>query len=363
MEKMNRIVKSIVLTFVALVLAAFPAMSQGKSKSVKVFILAGQSNMEGKSKVSLCDHQAKAPKTKEFFAHLRDGDGWVERDDVFIKFLNRHGKLTVGYGSPKCCGSEFEFGNIMGEHFAEPVVLIKAAWGGHSLYKNFRPPSAGLPAPELLQAELEQAQARIKKDNEKRKQNKPQPTMADIKARYGASYRMMMAEVKDVATNYQKLFPALKGKKLEIAGFYWFQGFNDKFGAHAPDEYESNMKHFIKDVRKDLGKPKLPFVIAAIGTYGWNGTEKPKEGSGNDKVLKGQMAMNDVPEFRDNVKAFETAPLHDKQAAKVYPTWKKQFEEWQKVGSDRPYHYLGSAIWYTRIGNTAGKAMLEMLKK
>ena len=370
-QNRHRIVNSIVLTFIFLVLLALPAMAREKTqsvpapdgKAVKVFILAGQSNMEGKSKVSLWDHQAKEPKTKGFFVHLRDGDEWVKRDDVFIKFLGRHGNLTVGYGSRNCCGSEFEFGYMMGEHFTEPVVLVKAAWGGHSLYKNFRPPSAGLPAQKLLQAELEQAQKRIKQDNQKHNRDKPLPTMDDIKAKYGASYRMMMDEVKDVVANYETMFPTLKHKQIELAGFYWFQGFNDQFGAEAPGQYESNMKHFIKDVRRDLKTPKLPFVIAGIGTYGWNGTEKPKEGSGKDKVLKGQMAMNAVPEFRGNVKAFETAPLHDKEAARVYPNWKKQFDEWQKVGSDRPYHYLGSAIWYTRIGHTAGKAMLELLNK
>lgn len=362
MGKMNRSLNFVVLVFVVLALLAVPAVSAEKPvKTVKVFVLAGQSNMEGKSKVSLWDHQANDPKTKDFFAHLRDGDGWVKRDDVFIKFLERHGKLTVGYGSRDCCGSEFEFGCVLGDHFKEPVVLIKAAWGGHSIYKNFRPPSAGLPSEEILQAELTTARDRVKKDNEKRKQNKPMPTMDEIKVRYGASYRMMMKEVQDVMDNYQQLFPALKDKKLEIAGFYWFQGFNDQFGAQAPDECESNMKHFIKDVRKDLGKAKLPFVIAAIGTYGWDGTESPKEGSGTAKVLNGQMAINKVPQFKGNVKAFETAPLHDKQAAKVYPNWKKQFEQWQKVGSDRPYHYLGSAIWYTRIGRQAGEEMVKLL--
>ena len=363
MGKLNRIVNSVVLVIVVLALLAVPAMSGEKSgKTVKVFVLAGQSNMEGKSKVSLWDHQANDPKTKNFFAHLRDGDGWVKRNDVFIKFLDHQGKLTVGYGSRNCCGSEFEFGNMMGEHFAEPVLLIKAAWGGHSIYKNFRPPSAGLPAQELLKAELEKAQERVKKDNKKRKQNKPLPTMYDVKSKYGASYRMMMDEVKDVKANYQKLFPSLKGKKLEIAGFYWFQGYNDQFGDQAPGEYESNMKHFIKDVRKDLGVAKMPFVIAVMGTWGWDGAEKPKEGSGTAKVVNGQMAMNKVPEFKDNVKAFQTAPLTDKQAAKGYPVWRKDIEAWGRVGSDRPYHYLGSAIWYTRIGRQAGEEMLKLMK-
>jgi hypothetical protein len=54
--------------------------------------------MEGKAKNSLLDHQATDDKTKALFAHLRSGDEWIVRDDVFIKFLNRHGGLTVGYG-------------------------------------------------------------------------------------------------------------------------------------------------------------------------------------------------------------------------------------------------------------------------
>ena len=100
---------------------------------------------------------------------------------------------------------------------------------------------------------------------------------------------------------------------------------------------------------------------AGIGTYGWDGTATPKEDSGTAKVLNGQLAMNDVPEFKGTVKAFETAPLYDKEAAAIYPKWKQNFEEWKKVGSDRPYHYLGSGIWYSRIGTTAGEAMVELL--
>ena len=105
-------------------------------KPVKVFILAGQSNMEGKAPNALLDHQATDPKTRDLFAHLRKDDKWIVRDDVFIKFLDRKGPLTIGYGSPGRTGVELEFGTVMGNHFEEPVILIKAAWGGHSLYKN-----------------------------------------------------------------------------------------------------------------------------------------------------------------------------------------------------------------------------------
>jgi len=349
------------IPFVALVvsitaLLATAARAAEEAKTVKVFILAGQSNMEGKATNALLDHQATDPKTKDFFAHLRHGDKWAVRDDVFIKFLGRKGPLTIGYGSPGRTGVELEFGHMMGEHFDEPVLLIKAAWGGHSLFQLFRSPSAGLPSKETLQAALEQAQNRVKQDNKKNNRNNPLPTIEDIKKPYGSSYRKMMAEVKDVFDNYETMFPELKGKKLEVAGFLWFQGFNDQWG-DAPGEYESNMKHFIKDVRKDLKVPKLPFVIAAIGTSG----SKPARG-GQLQVRNAQMAMNDVPEFKGNVKAFRTDLLVDKEAERLIVGWQNHFEEWKKVGSDRPYHYLGSAIWYTRIGHSMGEAMLELMK-
>ena len=168
----------------------------------------------------------------------------------------------------------------------------------------------------------------------------------------------MLQEVEDTFANYETLFPALKGKKLEIAGFLWFQGFNDKFGEHAPAEYASNMQHFIKDVRRDLKAPNMPFVIGALGQNG----SKPAEGT-TLIVRDAQLAMNDVPEFKSNVKAFRTDVLVDKTAEKLIVGWKDHVEEWKKVGSDRGYHYYGSGIWFTRIGKAFGEAMLELMEK
>lgn len=69
--------------------------------------------------------------------------------------------------------------------------------------------------------------------------------MDDIKKTCGSSYRNMMAQVKESFDNYEAMFPALKGKKLKLAGFVWFQG------------------------------PNLPFVIAAMGQNG----SKPAAGA------------------------------------------------------------------------------------
>lgn len=336
---------------------ALSSLSLNAKETVRVFILAGQSNMEGKADNKLITHQATNETTKAHFAHLRKDGDWVKRDDVSIKFLNRHGPLTIGYGSPNKTGPELEFGHMMGEHFDDHVLLIKTAWGGHSLYQKFRPPSAGMPADNILNAELEKAKTRVTKNNEKKNRTDPLPTMADIKKPYGISWANMVTDVNQTIGNVEEVFPDLKGKTFEITGFVWFQGFNDMFGDHAPAQYEENMTHFIKDVRKTFESPELPFVIAAIGNNG----SKPAKG-GMLTVSQAQLAMNKVPAFAGNVKAFRTDVLVDKAAEELFPTWRKNFEAWKLVGSDRPYHYLGSAIWYTRIGHGMGEAMLELLK-
>lgn len=340
-------------SLVGLTSSATPA---AETQTFKVFILAGQSNMEGKAPNKLLEHQATDAKTKDQFAHLRKDDKWIVRDDVFIKFLNRKGGLTIGFGSPDRTGPELEFGTVLGNHFSEPVLLIKTAWGGHSLVKLFRSPSAGLPSDAVLDAELTKAQDQVRRNNDKNKKSDPLPTLEDIKKPYGSSYRQMLDEVKITLETSAELFPALKGKKPDIAGFVWFQGWNDQYGGQ--DEYASNMAHFIRDVRKDLNSPRLPFVIAAMGQNG----SKPAQGA-MLTIRDAQLSMNDIPDFRGNVKAFRTDVLVDKAAEELYPEWKKRFEEWQLVGGDHAYHYLGSAIWFNRIGKAMGTAMLELLNQ
>jgi alpha-galactosidase len=321
---------------------------------VKVFILAGQSNMEGKATNELLEHQAADPQTSELFAHLRQGDQWIVRDDVFVKFLDRHGPLTIGFGSPDRTGPELEFGTVMGDRFDQPVLLIKAAWGGHALFRQFRPPSAGLPSDEQLAKELAERQRQVQERNEQNQAADPLPTLEDIKQPYGSSYREMLAEVQAVREQFETLFPALQGRTLELAGFVWFQGWNDQYGAE--HEYAANVRHFIQDVRRDLDAPQLPFVIAAMGQNG----SQPAEGA-MLTIREAQLAMNDVPEFKGNVLAFRTDVLVDKAAEELYPHWRERFDEWQLVGSDHAYHYFGSAIWFNRIGRAMGDSMLTLL--
>jgi len=329
-------------------LAASPAASFAADppKPIRVFILAGQSNMEGKAKVSLAEYQAEQPATRDLFKHWRKDGKWTERDDVWIKFLDRKGKLTVGYGSPKCIGPELEFGTVVGDRYAEPVLLIKTAWGGRSLYRDFRSPSAGLPAEAVLEKQLSDL---------KKQKGKENATLDDVKKPFGASYRDMLAEVNGTLADLKKHVPEYAGQGYEICGFVWFQGWNDMISADATAEYTTNLTHFIRDVRKDFKLPKLPFVIGQMGVDGANPS------AGVKKFKDAQAAVLDVPEFKGNVALVKTDVFWDLEAAAVFKKgWRENLDEWNKVGSDYPYHYLGSAKTMCKIGRAFGEAVLEL---
>jgi alpha-galactosidase len=328
----------------ALLLLALCLPHADKPKPIKVFILAGQSNMEGKAKVSLMDYQAGQPATAALYKPYRKGDKWAVRDDVWVKFLGRKGKLTVGFGSPKCIGPEFGFGFVVGDHFDEPVLLIKTAWGGRSVYRDFRPPSAGLPKEEVLKKMLEQQQKR-----------NPKLTREDVKQQFGKSYREMLTEVKDTLAGLKKHFPDYAGQGYELAGFVWLQGWNDMIDATATQEYPVNMNHFIRDVRRDLKAPKLPFVIGEMGIDGTS------PGANIKRFKQAQAGVLKVAEFKGNVALVKTDIFWDAEAHAVFKKgWRKHIDEWNKVGSDYPFHYLGSAKTMIAIGRAMGEAMLKL---
>jgi hypothetical protein len=316
---------------------------------VKVFILAGQSNMEGKAKLSLLEYQATQPETAGLYAHLRDGDKWRVREDAWIKFLDRKGGLTVGYGSPNCIGPELEFGTVVGDHYEEPVLLIKTAWGGKSLYRDFRPPSSGLPPAEILANLLENA-----------KKKKPEATAAEIEAAFGAYYRAMLAEVASTLANLKEHFPQYDGRGYELAGFIWFQGWNDMISEEYTAEYARHMANFIRDVRRDLKSPNLPFVIGQLGVGGVEDTANARK----ERFKAAQAEPAELPEFKGNVAVVKTDAFWDLEADAVFKKgWKENLEAWNKVGSDFPYHYLGSAKTYCRIGRAFGDAVIRLSDK
>ena len=141
-----------------------------------------------------------------------------------------------------------------------------------------------------------------------------------------------------------------------MAGFVWCQGFNDQFSPAFRDNYKDNMIAFIKDVRKEYKAPKMPFVIGVMGTG------ITEEAVGKNAVSVAQREAAKAPEFQGNVASVESYKVYSLDSLAVYKKgWAQHFAEWCVVGSDRPYHYLGSGKFFVRFGDSLAKQMLKLM--
>ncbi len=327
-------------TVLSLIIGASASAQSGRARGpLRIFLLVGQSNMQGKGKIQHLEELVADPKTAGEFKHLKAGGSWTQRDDVWIKYWDKQGPLTVGYGSPTDrIGPELGFGHVVGSKLSNQVLIIKVAWGGQSLGRDFRPPSAGLPPAERLAEIL----AQTNKNNAKKK--RPAETMEQLKARYGQKYREMIKEIFTAIVELKKTYPQYDGSGFELSGFVWFQGFNDVINNEYRAEYGKNMVHFIRDVRKDLGVPKLPFVI---GELGMDGVEvNPRYAKKHYEMRSAQEAPSKMKEFRGTVGYVKTSVYVIKDGK----------------GYDGGYHYRGRADTFYRIGDAFGKAILEVIK-
>jgi alpha-galactosidase len=322
----------ILTALVAGFLAIGVSIASAETKPLKVFILAGQSNMEGHAEIRTFDYIGRDPLTAPLLKEMRNPDGTPRVcDKVWMSYLTGPydgsangeglGKLTAGFGERgnqptkigRKIGPEFTFGIYMEKELKEPILIIKTAWGGRSLNTEFRPPSAG--------------QYTLPKEVQDRWDKHPQgahgiPKMEDRKkwqedkdAASGVFYLMMIEHVQRVLADPKRVCPEYDQKAgFELAGFVWLQGFNDLVdGQTYPngnyEEYSRLLSHFIRDVRKDLSAPKMPFVIGVLGV----------DGEKNVNFRKAMAAPADMPEFKGNVIAVDTAFFWDYDIAAAQP--------------------------------------------
>ena len=377
-----------------------PAQGTGK---LRIYILAGQSNMEGHARIETFDYVGDDPATAPLLARMRGPDGrprvcdgaWIS---LFTGLDDRMGEtfgpLTAGFGSRRDpsrsdekIGPEFTFGITMDESHEAPVLLIKTAWGGKSLFYDFRPPSAG-PYPRSARD--------IAEDRRK-------------EADSGRFYRLMLEHVRRVLADPGRVCPAYDPKQgFELGGFVWFQGFNDlvdrdaypeKAGAPAGERfapYGDLLAALIRDLRKDLEAPRLPVVIGVLGV---DGPGAKPDVLGFRRAMAAPAAL---PEFRGTVTAVETAPFWSEELAAIDRKHEKvrsfaaqlrkkdpepddpdgrktearrreeiarfeaelispaEAELWRRGASNGGYHYLGCARTFAQIGEAFARALLRM---
>ncbi len=390
------------------------------AKPLKVFILVGQSNMEGHAQVGTFDYLGDDPATAPLLRQMRDEHGQPRVcEEVWISYLTgaeenrieRTGRLTAGYGSlwgvdptkpGEKIGPEFTFGLALEAALDEPVVIIKTAWGGKSLHTDFRPPSAGPYVLNEFQRKLYYGPKGhgVPEDMTQWLASKEQET--------GRCYRLMIGHVRKVLGDLRRVCPAYQeGQGYELSGFVWFQGWNDLVDGHTYpdrgqpgrfDEYGDLLAHLIRDVRKDLDAPSMPFVIGVLGVDG------AKAGPDIIAFRDAMTAPALRPEFRGNVAAVPTAPFWSEELGAIaakhdrvrqfryyldakhkdhanadgHMTEQEKQEQvrlfeaslispaeaalWKRGASNAGYHYLGCAKTFALMGRAFAEANLGMMR-
>ena len=199
----------------------------------------------------------------------------------------------------------------------------------------------------------------LAKELENARKRKPETTMDDIKARYGKAYRDTIAHTKDVLGNLKKLFPQYDEKRgYELTGFVFFQGWNDMIDGEQRAEkyatYTKRLGQLIQDVRKDLKAPTLPVVVGELGA-----------GQRGD-FQAAQAAVAELPELKGTIAFVKTRDFWEPEVEKLVDegVWKgKDWVKFYNVGSEKGYHYLGSARIYTRMGKAFAEGLIGLLDK
>jgi alpha-galactosidase len=319
--------------------------------------------MQGQAQLSTVPRMALSPETKELHDKMLDENGQprVHKNVSIVYFTGgdiskgedrplQESKGLLAVGVDGAVGPAIAFGITMGEAADQPILIIKTAWGGRSLCHHFRPPSAGLlpykaptsfnkmPTPEGL------------KDREEA-YNKTQ----------GLYYRLMLDLVKRVLADPSKYCDAYDpAQGYEIAGFGWFQGYNDMIAGNS-DLYKATKERpqfaaytdllacLIRDLRKDLNAPKMSAVVGVMGIGG-----EVNPGENMLAFRKAMAAVTEIPEFKGNVAAIPTAQFWDNEVedavGKVQQAdalWQSS-KLWSVVGKpalqERIWHYTSFSI-------------------
>lgn len=214
------------------------ASAQGDDRTLRVFLFAGQSNMEG------ADSDVKRIDRFPPFRGLGEPQGQVR----FSYAIGRENKRVSDGWVPLqsvggMVGPELSFAREVRRQVKAPLAIIKVAAGGTHLGGDWNP---------------------------------DEPSGFEL-------YPFMLTHVKRALADLDR-----KGVRWRLEGFVWHQGENDMFVDAYRENYGKNLARFIACWRRDLEAPELPFFVGELCTRTiWGMDLRPRMHA----IEKGQRAV------------------------------------------------------------------------
>lgn len=242
----------LIILFASALTACQTLESAPSKPNVDVLIVAGQSNAVGFDAFAADLPKDDADASVPFW--WRVGDPPPDEFDSTSGSMAWHTLAAQPKGTPKPKGSERrQYGNFKGpdggfgpemglarrlveEHPASDIAVIKVAFSGTSLHSDWRPTW---------------------------ETSSTDPVEPEV----GACYRALIEETRIALAAARQ-----EGWEPRLRGFCWIQGESDTVSG-AAGAYAENMQGLIAALRRDLGAPKLP-VLMAFNTH-FRGNDRP----------------------------------------------------------------------------------------
>jgi len=249
-----------VILFIATLLVSVSAMAA--EKPLRVYLLAGQSNMDGRGDGS----KLSAGETKRL-VELGDRARFIyngqEAGPLSVTVPAAH--IAKKFSLETTFGPELFFGLSLAEaHPDERFLFIKRSRGGTSLYGCWNPDWSAEKA--KVTDELE----------------------------YPKLYQEFERDI-------DRALKGLDGVDYEFSGMLWVQGEADsgvkKYGPKPAETYGENLTKLVSSIREHTITPDLPFVLLEVGS--------PQIREASRGVAKSVENVSTIPQSAD-----ETAPNH-----------------------------------------------------
>jgi len=251
------------------------SIKEKEAPKPRLFLLAGQSNMQGNIDTGLANeiiNELGKTEITTLAARLENSlDNWyrtnndgyamyayseenisflatellrLKEDEIVGDKLSRPNETVVcsfndgtlffleqNCGKP--FGPELTLGHYLAKNNRTPTSLIKVAVGGTTLYTDWLSPTAA----------------------------------ANVGRAVGPQYEALKARINSLQSAPDSVNLGCVQATCEWSAFIWFQGENDSFDFENANSYEENLRTFIADIRVETGAPNLPVVI--VGTGYW----------------------------------------------------------------------------------------------